>query len=67
MFRTQGGDFSFPYPLKARQQNDAKAYGRDLFFNNKYNKAIHPLSWLVERFWPVPGWSEEELNKIKGK
>ena len=57
MFRTQGGDFGFPYPnpgiIKAR------AYSRDLWFNNKWDKAIHPLSWLIEKFAPVPDWEEK--------
>jgi glycosyltransferase involved in cell wall biosynthesis len=65
MFRTQGGDFSFPYPISGRDQEKAKSYARDLFFNNKWEKQIHPLSWLIEKFWPVPGWSDEDLQKLK--
>jgi glycosyltransferase involved in cell wall biosynthesis len=66
MFRTQGGDFGFPYHLSGNQINGAKKYAKDLFFNNKWDKQIRPLSWLVERFWPVPGWTEEDLNKVRG-
>ena len=65
MFRTQGGDFSFPYPQSARKQEDAKAYAKDLFFNSKFDKAIYPLSWLLEKFWPVPGWKQEDLDELK--
>lgn len=65
MFRTQGGDFGFPYPISTKDQEKAKAYARDLFFNNKWDKQIHPLSWLVEKFWPVKGWTEEDLVKLK--
>lgn len=65
MFRTQGGDFGFPYPISAKDQEKAKEYARDLFFNNKWDKQIRPLSWLVEKFWPVKGWSEEDLKKLK--
>jgi glycosyltransferase involved in cell wall biosynthesis len=65
MFRTQGGDFSFPYPMRGRDQDKAKAYARDLFFNNNWDKQIRPLSWLVEKFWPVKGWSDEDLAKLK--
>ena len=64
-FRTQGGDFGFPYSLHEAKVQDAKAYARELFFNNKYDKAIHNLRWLVEKFNPVPGWNEKELNKLK--
>lgn len=65
MFRPRVGDFGFPYPPSGRTQEKAKNYSRDLFFSDKYEKAIHPLSWLVEKFWPVPGWTQEDLDKIK--
>lgn len=65
MFRTQGGDFGFPYPISGSQQEHAKKYARDLFFNNKWPQQVRPLSWLVEKFWPVKGWTEEDLAKLK--
>ena len=65
MFRTQGGDFSFPYPISGRDQEKAKSYAREIFFNNKWRKQKYPLSWLVEKFWPVKGWSEDDLKKLK--
>lgn len=65
LFRTQGGDFSFPYPMSNSQQERAKKYARDLFFNNNWPLQIRPLSWLVEKFWPVKGWTEEDLAKLK--
>ena len=65
MFRTQGGDFGFPYPISRKDQEKAKSYARDLFFNNNWPKQVRPLSWLVERFWPVKGWTEEDLKKLK--
>ncbi|MBI2405523.1 glycosyltransferase, partial [Candidatus Microgenomates bacterium] len=65
MFRTQGGDFGFPYQISGAQQEKAKSVARDLFFNNKWDKQVRPLSWLVEKFWPVKGWTEEDLRKLK--
>lgn len=54
MFRTQGGDFSFPYPNPGVSK--AREYSRDLWINNKWDKAIHPLNWLINKFAPVPDW-----------
>lgn len=54
MFRTQGGDFGFPYPNPGIEQ--ARQYSRDLWLNDKWDQAVHPLSWLIEKFNP-PGWS----------
>ncbi len=65
MFRTQGGDFGFPYLNPGNKVEHAKKTVRELFFDNKWEKQIHPLSWLLEKFWPVPGWSEEQLAKLK--
>lgn len=65
MFRTQGGDFGFPYPISGRDQRQAQEYARKLFFNNNWEKQIYPLSWLLEKFWPVKGWTEEDLQKLK--
>lgn len=67
MFRTQGGDFSFPYELSGREVSATKAKVKDLFFNNKWSKQAHSLSWLLERFWPVPGWTDEALLRLKGE
>jgi hypothetical protein len=65
MFRTQGGDFSFPYHLSGKQVARAKSHARDLIFNQTFEKQIRPLSWLLEKFWPVPGWTQEELGRLK--
>ena len=65
MFRTQGGDFGFPYPISSKDQEKAKSFARNLFFNNSWPQQIHPLSWLVEKFWPVKGWTEEDFTKLK--
>ena len=67
MFRTQGKDFGFPYPISGNQVAHAKKAAHDLFFNDKWDKQIHPLSWLVEKFWPVRGWTDEDLTGLKAK
>lgn len=65
MFRTQGGDFSFPYPQSGRSVQKAKKFAKDLFFTNSWNKQVRPLSWLAEKFWPLKGWVDKDLQEIK--
>lgn len=65
MFRTQGGDFGFPYPQSDRKVKENRKLAREFFFNNKFDKAVHPLSWLIKRFYPVSNWDDEALNKLK--
>jgi glycosyltransferase involved in cell wall biosynthesis len=47
---------SFPYPLSSETQKRARDYSKDLWLNDKWPKAKHPLSWLINKFSPVPGW-----------
>jgi hypothetical protein len=67
MFRTQGGDFGFPYHVGGREVQRTKDAVRDLIWGGKWGKQVRPLFWLVERFWPVPGWTEADIAKLKGE
>jgi hypothetical protein len=63
MFRTQGGDFSFPYPQKGVQGTKKRV--KDLFWDGKFEKQIHPVSWLIRRFFPIKGWDEKSLKELE--
>jgi len=36
-----------------------------LFWNGRFEGQTKNLSWLVEKFSPVPGWSLAELDALK--
>lgn len=57
MFRTQGGDFSFPYHNPQSKVNENRELSRELFQKNKWPKAIHDFQWLLDKFNP-PDWAE---------
>jgi SAM-dependent methyltransferase len=59
MFRTQDG-FGFPYPMKGSDQDRARQYSRALWETNSWPGQVRPLSWIVEKFGPVPGWHGPE-------
>lgn len=65
MFRTGnfkgafGGDSSFPYRLSQYQVDEARAYSQDMWLNNRWPKAVRPLSWLIDKFAPIPDWHDE--------
>jgi len=71
MFRTQGGDFGFPYPQSQAAVRRARKYSHELWIPNGINempawdKAIHPMSWLIEKFAPVPGWEAVPSTSAK--
>jgi hypothetical protein len=64
MFRTQK-DFGFPYPQSNTQVQNAKKKARELFFTGKFKGQTRPLSSLIEHFWPVPGWTDQNLKDLK--
>jgi hypothetical protein len=64
MFRTQGGDFGFPWQASGRDTKKTKNAVVDKYWNFKHPKQIYSVKWLLEKFWPVPGWKEEALTKL---
>lgn len=34
------------------------------FWNKKHPTQIRSVKWLVEKFMPIRGWSQEELNRL---
>lgn len=57
MFRTQGGDFGFPWNYSGRQVDHAREYSKRLWLGDNWPLAKHSLAWLLARFAPVPEWS----------
>lgn len=76
MFRTKAvNGFGFPYKIDGVQTDHAKSTMKNTFFENKWDKQIYPLSWLIEKFNPpetrldrngiVPFWPKAERDRIK--
>lgn len=66
LFRTKP-EFAFPWPVSGNDQQRTKDAVTKQVYSGKLVEQIHPVSWLVERFWPVPGWTEEDLKKLKDR
>ena len=64
-FRTKGDVFGFPYPQDPRVVQTTKRKIKDLFYTKSFSGQIHPLSWLIEKFSPVPGWTETDIINLK--
>lgn len=63
LFRTQPG-FGFPYEIHYSEQEAARQYSKR-FWNlenpdelPRWDKAIYPLRYVVDKFAPVPDWHE---------
>ncbi len=62
LFRTQGGDFGFPYKQDNAQVIEARRRSQRLFLDNTWELQTKPLIWLVDRFKPVPYWHDGRDN-----
>lgn len=69
MFRTsnfsRNGESSWPYEISQRSIDQARKVSRELTLNNNWPKQTRPFSWLLEHFWPLPDWTEEDLKRQK--
>jgi glycosyltransferase involved in cell wall biosynthesis len=54
----------FPYHISGNDQDRARAYSQNLWRNNAWPLQVRPLRWLIEKFWPVDGWTEADLAKL---
>jgi glycosyltransferase involved in cell wall biosynthesis len=48
-----------PWKLAQKDVDKSREYSIDLWTNNKWPGQKRPLSWLVEKFSPVPTWNGE--------
>lgn len=65
MFRTQGGDFGFPWPASGNDNRRTKEKVKSQLWSGKWKHQVRPLSWLVERFMPVADWTPEKIQALK--
>lgn len=63
LFRTQGADFGFPYVNPGSAIEKARAHSRQLWLENTWPGQARPLSWLIDKFAPVPGWHDADGEK----
>ena len=47
------------YHLDGKQLEKGTAYTNRWLINTAWHKQTLPFSWLIEKFWPVPGWPQD--------
>jgi len=57
MFRTQGGDFGFPWPARESEIEKARQHFRNIFLEDKWPLAVRKLEWLTDKF-DAPEWRD---------
>jgi glycosyltransferase involved in cell wall biosynthesis len=63
------GGIGFPYTITGSDQDRARQYHRDLWFQNRWPKQTRPLAWLIDHFAPATDWHEphgaEKLAQVR--
>lgn len=52
----------------AHDTDERNAGNRFSFFHwwhNKWDKRVHDLEWLIDKFWPLQGWPEDWMKNVK--
>lgn len=63
LFRTKT-DFGFPWPVSGKEQQNTKQRVKDFLWSGKYMKQVRSVKWIVEKFWPIPGWTQADLSSL---
>lgn len=61
-----GGGPGFPWPASSKRQDKARKYSLDFWMNNRWPLQKRPLSWLVNKFAPLPEWNNNgDVNVVE--
>lgn len=50
----RGTDYGYKKP--GNEWRKSRAYVKECFLNNKWDKQVRSLDWLINKFKPIPGW-----------
>jgi hypothetical protein len=54
----KGKQYGRMYKMSQSERVRGNAYSFDFWWNNRWDKRVHDLEWLIDRFWPHPGWPD---------
>lgn len=55
----KGKTYGRMYSMSQSERVRGNAYSFDFWWNNRWTERVRDLEWLIDRFWPVPGWPED--------
>jgi glycosyltransferase involved in cell wall biosynthesis len=62
----KGKKYGRGYSLDAKQLIKGATYTKKWMSNSAWEKQTLPFEWIIEHFWPVPGWPENWKELIRG-
>ena len=61
----KGRRFGRGYFLDKSEVDAGNKYCDDFWMNNRWKERKHNIEWLIDRFWPVPTWDQEWMDKAR--
>lgn len=55
----KGKTYGRMYSFSGSERQRGNAYSFDFWWRNRWTERAHDLEWLIDRFWPHPGWPED--------
>lgn len=53
------------YRLDLTAMRATERFGTTLWMNNCWKQSERPIKWLIDKFWPIPGWPIDwEIQKL---
>ena len=59
----KGRQYGRMYSFSNSERQRGNAYSFDFWINNRWPERVRDLEWLIDRFWPHPGWPENWQNR----
>ena len=53
------------YKKHGESVQKGRAFCNDFWLNDRWDKRVHDFKWMVEKFMPIPGWSENWESQFK--
>jgi glycosyltransferase involved in cell wall biosynthesis len=61
----KGKTYGRGYSLSNATLNQGARFTKKWITNSAWNeKQVRPFSWLIEHFWPIPGWPDDWREKL---
>ncbi len=61
----KGSKYGRGYSMSRSENTAGNEYCDDFWMNNRWKERKHNIEWLIDRFWPVPTWSQEWMDKAR--
>ena len=61
----KGKKYGRGYFISKPKMDEGIRWSLDYWAHNRWEQRVHDLSWLVQKFWPVPTWGEDWEKRLR--